>query len=144
MRKSWIEGDLIVFPAGFTKNKREHRIPLGSQAQKVVTSIAGDTDMLFPARGMVDSPFNGWGKAKRVFDLPLQIAPYTLHDLRRTFASKMAEMGTPIHVTERILNHVSGTVSGITAVYNRYSYMEEMKAAIANYERATVEKFSRL
>ena len=31
--------------------------------------------------------------------------------LRRTFATNLAALGTPIHVTEKLLNHVSGTVS---------------------------------
>ncbi len=138
LRKSWIEDDLIVFPVGFTKNKREHRLPLGPKARAIIDALPGDTDMLFPARGTTDSPFNGWSKYKRAFDEPLQIAPYTLHDLRRTFASKLAELGTPIHVTERLLNHVSGTVSGVAAVYNRYEYLTEMQSAVAEIEMAIV------
>ena len=47
----------------------------------------------------------------------------------------MAKLGTPIHVTERILNHVSGTISGVAAVYNRHAYIEEMNAAFAVYEQ---------
>ena len=46
----------------------------------------------------------------------------------------MARLGTPIYVTERLLNHVSGTISGVAAIYNRHSYKGEMKTAIANYE----------
>ena len=57
-----------------------------------------------------------------------------MHDLRRTFATTHAKIGTPIHVTEKLLNHVSGTISGVAAVYNRHSYMEEMKAAVASYD----------
>ena len=48
--------------------------------------------------------------------------------------TKLAELNTPIHVTERLLNHTSGTVSGIAGIYNRYTYLEEMRAAIASYE----------
>lgn len=43
-------------------------------------------------------------------------------------------MGTPIHVTEKLLNHVSGTVSGVAAIYNRHTYMDEMRETIADYE----------
>ena len=46
----------------------------------------------------------------------------------------MAMLGTPLHVTERILNHKSGTISGVSAIYNRYTYMEEMKHAMHTYE----------
>ena len=46
-----------------------------------------------------------------------------------------AQLGTPIHVTEKLLNHVSGSISGLAAVYNRHSYLEEMKAAVAAYDK---------
>jgi hypothetical protein len=55
--------------------------------------------------------------------------------LRRTFATNLAALGTPIHVTEKLLNHISGTVSGVAAIYNRHAYMDEMRAAIASWER---------
>ena len=63
------------------------------------------------------------------------MADYTLHDLRRTFATIHAKIGTPIHVTEKLLNHVTGTVSGVAAVYNRHTYLEEMKAAVTEYDK---------
>lgn len=83
---------------------------------------------------MADVPFSGWSKAKLEFDAPLAIADYTLHDLRRTFSSQMAALSTPIHVTEKLLNHVSGTLRGVAAVYNRYSYATEMRTAIEAHE----------
>lgn len=134
LRRSWIEDELIVFPAGFTKNKREHRCPLSPLAQALIKSLPDIGDMLFPARGVPDHPFNGWGKSKERFDKPLEVAAYTLHDLRRTFSSNLARLGTPIHVTEKLLNHVSGTVSGVAAIYNRYSYLDEMRAALALHD----------
>ncbi len=134
LRRSWIENGLIVFPAGFTKNKREHRCPLSPLAQELIKSLPDIGDMLFPARGVEDRPFNGWGKTKERFDQPLAVNAYTLHDLRRTFSSNLARLGTPIHVTEKLLNHVSGTVSGVAAIYNRYSYLDEMRAALALHD----------
>lgn len=135
LRRSWIENDLIVFPAGFTKNKREHRCPLSPLAKELINSLPDIGDMLFPARGVEDRPFNGWGKSKERFDKPLEAAAYTLHDLRRTFSSNLARLGTPIHVTEKLLNHVSGTVSGVAAIYNRYSYLDEMRAALKLHDK---------
>ena len=35
---------------------------------------------------------------------------------------------------ERLLNHASGTISGVAAVYNRHSYMDEMRAAVTAWE----------
>lgn len=134
LRRSWIEDDLAVFPAGFTKNKREHRLPLSPMAQQVLTELPETGDLYFPARGTSERAFNGWGKSKQRFDKTLDVSPYTLHDLRRTFSSNMARLGTPIHVTEKLLNHISGTVSGVAAVYNRYSYLDEMRLAVSQHD----------
>ncbi len=134
LRRSWVKDGAISFPGGFTKNKREHVVPLSPLAASIIKAIPGGTDLLFPARGHDDVPFSGWSKAKRAFDQGLGLAPYTLHDLRRTFSSQMAALGTPIHVTEKLLNHVSGTLSGVAGVYNRYSYAAEMRSAMEAYE----------
>jgi integrase len=95
---------------------------------------------VFPSRIEGGTIFKGWGKCKARFDAELEgVEPYTLHDLRRTFASTLARLGTPIHVTEKLLNHISGTVSGVAAIYNRHSYMDEMREAIAAYESHLVK-----
>jgi hypothetical protein len=39
-------------------------------------------------------------------------------------------MGGAPHVIEWLLNHVTGTISGIAAVYNRARYMHEMRDAV--------------
>ena len=56
------------------------------------------------------------------------------HELRRTFSTIHASLGTPIHVTEKLLNHSSGTISGVAAVYNKHAYLDEMRAAVRAYE----------
>ena len=134
LRRSWIREDGIEFPSGFTKNKREHFMPLGQRAREIIEGVPEGTELLFPARGAKDRPFCGWSKAKPAFDRQLDVPHYTLHDLRRTFSSNMARFGTPIHITERILNHVSGAISGVAAIYNRHSYRTEMRAAVDAYE----------
>ncbi|MBL4662087.1 MAG: tyrosine-type recombinase/integrase [Flavobacteriaceae bacterium] len=139
LRWSWIEDDEIIFPKGFTKNKREHRIPLSNLAKQILEDVSGQGDLIFPARGKTDVAVSGWSKYKRSFDNPKDgseflVEDYTLHDLRRTFSSNLARLGTPIHVTEKLLNHVSGTLSGVAAVYNRYSYMSEMSEAVAAHD----------
>jgi integrase len=58
-------------------------------------------------------------------------APWVLHDCRRTAASGMARLGVPPHVVEAVLNHKSGQVRGVAAVYNRYSYAAEKREALA-------------
>ncbi|HFD86568.1 MAG TPA: DUF4102 domain-containing protein [Gammaproteobacteria bacterium] len=136
MRRSWISNGDVVFPKGFAKNKREHRFPLSPLARKVVADLPDTGDLLFPAATDFEKAFTTWAWHKKRFDEGLEaVEPYTLHDLRRTFATIHAKIGTPIHVTEKLLNHVSGTISGVAAVYNRHSYHEEMIAAVVEYDK---------
>ncbi len=135
MRRSWITDNSVTFPEGFAKNKREHRFPLSPMAQAVVDALPETGELLFPAATNFEKPFTTFAWHKARFDEALDdLAPYTLHDLRRTFATIHAKLGTPIHVTEKLLNHVSGTISGVAAVYNRHSYFEEMQAAMVEYD----------
>ncbi len=60
---------------------------------------------------------------------------WRLHDLRRTVASGLARFQTPPHVIEAVLNHRSGTISGVAAVYNRYSYLDEKRQALDAWAR---------
>ena len=67
--------------------------------------------------------------------LPPQVADWILHDLRRTAASGMARIGIGPHIVDKILNHVSGTIRGVAAVYNRHSYEQERRAALEAWSR---------
>ena len=62
--------------------------------------------------------------------VPPPLKPWRLHDLRRTAATGMARLGHPPHVVEAVLNHVSGSRSGLVAVYQHYQYRSERKAAL--------------
>lgn len=136
LRRSWISEGHIVFPKGFTKNKREHRFPLVGKGKEVIGSLPDTGDLLFSASTNNEKTFSGWAWHKKRFDEDLaDVAPYTLHDLRRTFATLHAKIGTPIHVTEKLLNHVTGTISGVAAVYNQHSYADEMLEAMELYDK---------
>lgn len=126
---------VMVLPADLVKNNRTHSIPIGKGLAETLASIPRINQYLFPSSRENVSVYNGWGKAKERFDQKLEdVGPYTLHDLRRTFATTHARIGTPIHVTEKLLNHVSGTISGVAAVYNRHTYLEEMRMAVIAYD----------
>ena len=79
-------------------------------------------------------PFNGWSKSKAALDKVSGVSGWRLHDLRRTFATRLAEQGSPPHVIERLLNHVSGQISGVSAIYNRASYLSEMREVVRRWE----------
>lgn len=133
---------IITIPAAIAKNGREHRVPFGKIAEKVLKT-GTKTGLLFPARGQPEKVFSGWSKCKDALDESSKIAPWTLHDLRRTFATNLAALGTPIQVTEKVLNHVSGATGGIVAVYQRHSYEQEMRDAVAAWEKRLSQILSR-
>lgn len=134
----WIDTDeqLITFPAEMVKNRTQHFVPLGDMASSIIQQLPQFTSRyVFPGKDG-EKPYNGINKAKARLDkLVTDVEPYTLHDLRRTFASNLARLGTPVHVTEKLLNHRSGTISGVAAVYNRYDYLSERREAVQGYER---------
>jgi integrase len=69
-----------------------------------------------------------------MFDVLCPIAPLALHNLRRTFATGLAELSVAPHVIERLLNHAGGTISGVAAIYNRFKHQDEMREAIKLWE----------
>jgi hypothetical protein len=59
-----------------------------------------------------------------------ELAPFVLHDLRRTATSCMARLGIEPHVADRVLNHTAGTIRGVAATYNRFQYLDERRLAL--------------
>lgn len=122
-----------------TKNQRPHTFPLMPIAKQLIEAAPQLNDTyVFPARGR-DRPFNGWSKSKRTLDQVCSVEGWTLHDLRRTFSTNLAGLGIQQTTTERLLNHVSGTVSGVAAIYNRYDYQDEMVDALSKWEERLVQ-----
>lgn len=115
-----LEGTTATIPGKSTKNKRTHTFPVPTMAVPLLEQPLG---------------WNGWGKCKERLDKTAQVTGWTLHDLRRTYATIHAQLGTPPHVIEALLNHKTGIVSGIAQVYNRYRYLDEMRAAVAVFEK---------
>jgi integrase len=74
--------------------------------------------------------FQGYSKAKKRLDHASGVSGWTLHDLRRTVVSGMARLGVAPHVADKILNHQTGTISGVAAVYQRHEFMIERKKAL--------------
>jgi integrase len=134
LRHEWIDWDkrTITFPGAATKNKRSHRIPFGARVEELLRR-GKDKGVLFPGRG-TDTAFDGWSKCKLKLDADCSLPHWTLHDLRRTFATNLAALGVPVHVTEKALNHVSGTMGGIVAVYQRHTYEAEVRQAMELWE----------
>lgn len=138
----WIDetAQTITLPAEQVKNGRTHTFPYGELTKQLLEQLPRFDQYLFSGNTEKNAYFNGWGKSKKRFDEKLQdVAHYTLHDLRRTFSTLHAKIGTPIHVTEKLLNHVSGTLNGVAGIYNRHTYLDEMREAINQYDQHLLE-----
>ncbi len=125
------EKQTITWPGELMKGNRSHTIPYGPLTAALLAPFPA-AGLLFPTEN--DEAFNAWGSTKERFDNRLKIQHWTLHDLRRTYSTCMASLDVPPHITERLLDHRSGVISGVSAIYNRYSYMKEMREAVEKYE----------
>jgi integrase len=118
--------------AARTKNKRPHVVPLPPMARELIESVFDiGSDFVFTTTGA--SPVTGWTRIKRRLDARMGCAPWRLHDLRRTCATGMAEIGIAPHIVEAVLNHVSGAKASVAGVYNRATYAAEKKAALERW-----------
>ena len=132
----WSELDLDAalwsLPGERTKNRRPHDVPLSDQALEVINGIdeRADRDLIF---GFGRGGFSGWSSSKARLDRVIEepIEAWRLHDLRRTAATRMSDLGVQPHIVEAVLNHVSGSKAGIAGIYNRSSYAPEKRAALA-------------
>jgi integrase len=131
----------LLLPPERVKNKQEHLLPLSPQAAAIIERYrpSATSPFVFGPEGLGDRPFGGWSWPKAALDLRLakaghHLAPWRLHDLRRTAATRMADkLGVLPHVVEAILNHVSGHKSGVAGIYNKALYAAETRDALTRW-----------
>ena len=123
-------------PGDLNKSGRAHEIPLTPSAVIILRQLPRLHEVLvFPAnRKGTDNPVSGIGKAKQRIEKSSDVADWRLHDIRRTVATGMARLKITPHVVEKVLNHSSGTFSGVAGVYNRFGYLPEMREALEAWE----------
>jgi integrase len=137
------DGSVWTIPGARTKNHRTHEVYLPPLARDLLASmhkIEGKAGFVFTTTGK--TPVSGWGKLKARLDgrMAKAAAPegravpdWRLHDLRRTAATGMAELGIAPHIVEATINHISGHKGGVAGVYNRAVHIEERKAALERW-----------
>jgi integrase len=143
---------LWTLPPEATGTKgRAHVVPLSNAAVELLRGLP-----VFPRGDYVFTttsgrkPINGFSKVKSRIDketlkrrtengIKENIADWTLHDLRRTAATLMAEHGVLPHILSAILGH-SGAVAVssmpsalVTKIYNRYAYLDEKRSALEDW-----------
>ena len=126
-------------PKEATKAKRQHDVPLTPMVIEILQDVPRNGEYVFSTTGK--TPISGFSKAKPRYDKIIaedvgQIPPWRIHDIRRTVASGMAEIGIAPHVIEKVLNHSTGQISGVAAVYNRHTYLREKTDALSAWARA--------
>ena len=149
LRWSEVQDSEIVLPPARTKNNRRHVIPLSPTARAILHARPRrpGRDLVFGRKH--DRPLRGIFESKRGLNARIKdttgeaLAHWTSHDLRRSAATHMANLGVLPHVIEAVLGHVSGHKAGVAGIYNRAEYGAEKAAALtlwAEHLMAAVEE----
>jgi integrase len=137
----WSEIDLPnatwTIPAKRAKNATTHTVPLAPLVLDMLKSMPRflNSDLVFTTNGR--TPISGFGRLKQRLDVAVGIdaEDWRFHDIRRTVATNMAMLGVAPHIIEAVLNHRTGIVSGVAAIYNRHAYLDEKREALEQWAR---------
>jgi integrase len=143
----WAELDLDKalwsLPGERTKNGRPHEVPLSRQALEVLAEFRNLPRCPYISGRRGQRAFSGWSRTKQILDAQAPLAAWTLHDIRRSVVTHMADLGiAPPHIIEAIVGHASGHKGGVAGVYNRGEYRDAKRVALqawADWLEATVE-----
>jgi integrase len=133
------EARIWRIPSERTKNRKAHIVHLSEAAWAVISDhLTGK--YIFPTS--TGHHFQAYSQSKKALDKLCGVHGWRLHDLRRTIVSGMARLGIPPHVADKILNHQSGTISGVAAVYQRHDFLSERKEALDQWGAHVTELVS--
>jgi integrase len=124
--------NMISLPPERVKNGQEQDIPMSPVVRSIIAARPRND-------GLVFAQTTSWSRRKLRLDAAITeklgkpLAPWTLHDLRRTAATGIADIGIQPHVVEAVLNHISGSKRGVAGVYNRSTYSAERKIALKKW-----------
>ena len=140
----WQDLDLATgvwqMPAEATKMARSRVLPLPGAAVALLEGlprVENAGDYVFP--GGAGGPISAFSGMKRDLDRLSGVRGWTLHDLRRTFATGQQRLGARLEVTEQLLGHVSGSRAGVVGVYQRHRYEPEQRVALEMWAEHVAE-----
>lgn len=117
-------------PAENAKTQQPHTVYLSTQAASLLRelkSLAGESPWVMPGRSSLSKPFSHNAMNQAMGSIKFDIAPFTIHDLRRTGSTLLHEKGFVSDVIEKALNH---TLGGTRGVYNRAEYAEQRRTML--------------
>lgn len=120
-------------PVENSKTGKPHVIYLSKQALdllKELKALAGDSLLVLPGRSGLVKPFAANAMNQAMRSIAFDMAPFTIHDLRRTGSTLLHEQGFSSDVIEKALNHKIG---GVRGVYNRAEYAEQRREMLQNW-----------
>lgn len=134
---------LLVLPADAYKTDHVHVVPLVPQAVEILTTVltqhGGQSGEHIFSGTDGKKRLSGWSKGHERMMRAIcavsgerTVVPWTPHDLRRTVATRIAEqLGVGgEQLIKRVLGHADGSV---TAIYNRYGYVKEMREVLEHW-----------
>ena len=125
------EGDLWFLSSNDTKNKRENVLALPRQAKEIINELLKNEGEYLLSSGRIgDAPLNGFSKAKVQLDRFSGVTDWRLHDLRASVATNLGKLGYDRFTIKLVLNHKD---TGVTAVYDRYTYLDEKQKALQKW-----------
>src|SRR3569832_1597531 len=131
-RRAWVVDGVLTIPGEYTKNGRDHSIPLMPMAKQILEA-APPGKHYFPSRwGESHLSSGAWSKIRRQIQKESGTNGWQLRDLRRTFRSNMARLKVPREVCEVLINHAPPVLDEI---YDRYDRIEEKREALERYEQ---------
>lgn len=120
---------LLKIPPARHKQGRGHEVPLVDEAMNLLADIPRHCDFVFSTTQR--SAISGFGNFKRRMDKATGVTDWRLHDLRRTAATRMSELGEPRFTIARVLGHSD---TSVTATYDRASYRGEKRVALEKWQ----------
>jgi len=124
------QGGWWTISGAFTKNGRDHRVPLNPAALDLLRSLEKHSqgqEWVFPSP-TGKGPLRVIWRAMNDIRKASSVTEFKSHDIRRTVATRMTgDLGISRQTVGRVLNHIEANVTGI---YDRYSYDREKRAAL--------------
>ena len=137
-----------TIPAERAKNGKRHLVHLPQAVQETLRTVPRQKSVPLVFVSRTKGEIGGSGYLKTTLLRAMQAdgknvsakptphpVSWRFHDFRRTGVTTLANQGVPPHVADKLLNHVTGAIQGVAAVYQRAEFLAERKQASETWAR---------